>query len=534
MRRLLLAIVLMTVGATVVTVTSSYALSNDPKQFIKADNTFYAYVKGGEKISASFLRAAIEGDGGTKKNVTVTLDGPEVKQQKCTIANNVAVGKGCIFTPQTATVSGIWRIQFIAPSDASPYPEVHPVVRWGKNLFEWNIDVMGSDGEKHGRVWTDRYAIYQPSSAAYSGDFTYYYISEDGYIYKSTELGYNGVASVLSADAIGIRKGDQCESAYRSTEISDTNFSPALGVCGNAYKLFFAEPAGDLPTKTSRWDGQEDWVRPNISRPSLSELHFSADDSPDQQSGTISFFLHNFIGQYEIKIDVDNDGGFDGQSDVTMHQQMKKLSDGLQQVRFAGVDREGQIIPRSQPIGIKVNITKVAEIHLVAADVEGRSGGLELVRLNGENAPTTRMCWNDTELAPLAREVLTTETVDGRDCQSSVDGLHAWSFGTGSWGDRRYIDDWIFASVELQGNNQIVYPEADAEEADAAQSNLPLIILAIVGGIVIIGTVVAVVVLKRRKNKQLPPPQPPTPPSIITTGQDQPPSSSPPMPPQNL
>lgn len=505
-----------------------HALSNDPKQFIKSDDTFYAYVKGGEKISASFLRANLDGTGGVRKNVTVTMDGPGIKQKTCTISNNVAVAKGCEFAPQTASTTGIWRIQFIAPADAKPYPEVHPVVRWGRNIFQWNVTVSDSKGEKHGRVWTDRYAIYQPSPAAYRGDFTYYYMSEDGYVYKSTEFGYNGVASVLSADAIGIRKNGECVSAYRSVEIVDTQYSPSFGTCGDIYKLFFEEPAGDLPTKATRWDGTEDWIHPSVSHPTLSELHFTADSSQDQQSGTISFFLHNFIGQYQIKIDTDNDGSFDGQGDVTMNEQMKSLSNGLQQIGFSGVDRQGQIIPRSQPIGIEINITKVAEIHLVAADVEGRSGGLELVRLSGDNAPTTRMCWNDTELAPITAAALMTTTVDGRDCPDSTTGIHGWNYGGGSWGDKRYIDDWIYASAKLDGSNKIVYSNSSEKTASAKHYNWLLVSLA--AGTIVLLAIVAIVVaviLRRRRQPSVPIVPPPQPPGIQPM-QSQDPSGQPP------
>lgn len=525
MRRLLLAVVL-SIAGVLSTAASAHALASNPKMFISADNTFYAYVKGGETISAAFARVVEDEPFDTiRGDVTVTLDGPDFKQQTCVMAKDIAIGQGCTFAAQTATKSGIWRVQFAVPTAAKTYYEVSPIVRWGKNWFNWNITVKGSGGEQHGRIWTERYAIRQPAPASYLGDFVSYYISEDGYIYKATEFGYNGQISTLSADAIGIRSGKDCVSAYRSTDVSDTKFSPALGACGNAYKLFFEEPAGDLPTKAAGFDGKDDWVRPTISQPSLSELHFTSDKSSDQQSGTISFFLHNFIGQYQVKVDVDNDGSFDGQNDVTLNQQMKKLSDGLQQIHFSGVDKSGQIILPSQTIGIKVVITKVAEIHLVAADVEGRTGGVELTRLNGDNAPTTRICWNDMELDALVNTALMTSKLDGRDCPDSVGGVHGWAYDTSSWGNARYIDDWIYASAKLNGKNQIIYPDEAEQTAGAAQRNW-LLIVGIITGVVILLAVVVIIIVKRRKKQQLPPPpQPPTPPSIISTGQDQPPQN---------
>ena len=501
MRRLLVLLFVGIVGVVGLQAQPASALASDPKLFISADNTFYSYVKGGETLNAAFLRVDQEEPFNTVRgDVTVTIDAPGIEQQKCIIPKDVAIGAGCRFAPITAPKTGIWRIQFLVPADAKTYNEVSPVVRWAKNLFNWDITVKSGNTEQHGRTWTERYAIRQPAAGAYIDDFVNYYISEDGYIYKATSTGYNGQISTLSADSVGIRSGNKCVSVYRSTDVSDDKYSPALGSCGNAYKLFFEEPAGELPTKASKWDGTSDWVRPNISRPAISELHFTSDNSTDQQSGTISFFLRNFIGQYQIKVDVDGDGGFDGQDDVVLNQQMKKLSNSLQQIRFDGVDKTGQIIPTTQKIGIKVDITKVAEIHLVAADVEGRTGGIELTRLSGDNAPTTRICWNDTELSPIA-EALMTKELDGRDCPDSVGGVHGWAYGDFSWGNTRYIDDWVYASAKLEGNNKISYPNEAATGTTASNRNMTAAIIAIVIVVIAVIALVVIVLLRRRPKK---------------------------------
>lgn len=532
MQRILFAVFVSFVWVVASHTGVAHALSSGEKQFINGDNTFYVYVKAGEKLSASFVRSqyyetGITGFRPPRVDVTITIDGPGIKQEKCIAKKDVPIGKGCVFSPTSAGRSGVWRINFMNGKGSESFPQGDPDIFWGKNLFSWNIDVTGSgNSEQHGRIWMDRYALRQPPKSQgidSTGTFTYYYVSEDGYIYKEVNYQYNGIVSVLSADSIGIRKGNECTSAYKSTEVSDKDYSPALGSCGNRYKLFFEEPAGDLPESATRWDATDDWIRPNISRPSLSELHFTSNNSPDQQSGTISFFLHNFIGQYDIKIDVDNDGSFDGQSDVTLHEQMKQLSNGLQHVYFQGVDRQGQVIPTSQKIGIKVVITKVAEIHFVATDVEGRNG-VQVTRLNGDNAPTTSLCWNDTELIAIADSDLTTPIVDGRSCQASDGGVHGWAFGSNSWGDARYIDDWIYALAKFDGNNQIVYPEDATKVAQKTQTNWVAIGL-LVFGVIVVGAVVVIVIVRR--GGKTPPAAPPAPPGVQTIGSQDPMSGQP-------
>lgn len=508
----LFAGLLLTFGALFALVPqSANALSNDPKLFISADNTFYAYVKSGETIGTSFIKANwTEPFSTTQEDVTVTLDGPGVSQQKCVIPKNVAVGQGCRIADQTAEKSGVWRVQFSVPKPAKTYDEVSPTVKWGGNWFNWTINVKSGQTEQKGRIWTERYAIRQPGDTSYATNLNYHYISEDGYIYRATYKGYNGQISTLSADAVGIRSGDDCESVYQSVEVSNTKYSPALGSCGSGYKLFLEEPSGELPPKAKTWEDKDEWVRPNISRPAVSELSFDSDRSKDQQSGSVTFFLRNFIGQYQIKIDVDNDGQFDGQNDVVLHQQMKRLSEGLQRIRFDGTDKTGQIIPPSQTIGIKVEITKVAEIHFVAADVEGRTGGLDVVRISGDNAPTTGLCWNDTELPEIA-ESLMTPVVDGRSCPDSTGGVHEWAYADNSWGNARYIEDWVYASAKLQGNNQTTFPLATEEKAAEEGSNLLVRVVAGIFAIAIIAGIITVVIIIRNKRKgppQLPPPPP--------------------------
>lgn len=504
MKRFFVALLVLVGFGVVFHSAPAAALSSDPKMFISADNVFYAYVKAGETVSAAFDRVNQDEIFATsREDITVTLDGPDMTQQKCVIAKDVAVGQGCHIAPQTAQKSGIWRINFDVPSEAKAYPQVSPDVHWGKNLFNWNITVKSGNDEQHGRLWSGQYAIRQPAPVSYLADFTYYYISQDGYIYRAIYKGFNGQISTLSADAVGVRKGTDCLSAYKSVDVDNTDgYSQALGSCGSAYKLFFEEPAGDLPTAAATWDGKTDWVRPNVSRPSLSKLQFTADDSNDQQSGTISFSLQNFIGQYDVKVDTDNDGSFDGQNDVTLHQQMKGLSDGTQKIQFNGTDRAGQIIPRSQKIGIEVIITKVAEIHLVAADVEGLTGGLALTRVSGDNAPTTGLCWNDTELTPLDPNK-TTAVLDGRNCPDSTGGVHGWSYFDDSWGNNRYIDNWVYASAKLTGDNRIVYPSDTAVAVATKGPNIALIIAVAVILVVAGGGIGAVLITRARKKAQL-------------------------------
>lgn len=494
------------VGLCAIISPTAHATTSNDKMFISGDNTFYAYVKGGEKIDVMFTRSSqIEPTDIPPVDVTVSLEGPGLDRRECVLPKAIQAGKGCGFSDVAAPKTGIYKIAFILPDTARIYSQVTPTVRWGANMFSWEINVSDEKGKKTGRLWSELYAVRQPYPAEYLTDLVYYYVSESGYLYKATYKGYNGQISTLSADAFGIRTGKTCQSAYQSIEVSSTKMSPSFGTCGASYKLFFEQPSGELPASAKQWDDKTGWVNPSVLRPEISDLKFTSDKSGDAQSGKISLKLRNFVGQYVVKVDTDNDGSFDDSQDVKFTRTIKKLADSSQEIQFNGINREGQQVSPSQPIGIKVQIEKTAEIHLVNADVEGRTGGLELMRLNGDNAPTTRMCWDDTGLDPLDTSLMT-KLVDGRSCPDSTGGVHGWGYNTGSWGDMRYIEDWAYASARVDGVTQIVYPEEDGPViAKIGGVKVQTAVVTAGAGLLllIVAAFVTVIIVRRRRHARM-------------------------------
>jgi hypothetical protein len=494
------AVVFAVLGISTIVGSTAHATSSNPKLFVSGDNTFYVYVKGGEKLTTAFTRSnEKEPTDIPPEDATVSLEGPGLALQKCVLPKAIAVGSGCGFDNVVAPQTGIYRIIFKLPDTARLYTQVSPTVRWGANMFSWNITVSDTNGEKPGRLWSELYAIRQPILPEDAVDLVYHYISESGYLYKATYKGYNGQISTLSADAFGIRTGKGCISAYQSIEVSDTKLSPSFGSCGASYKLFYEQPSGDLPQSAKKWDGKQDWINPSISHAVVKDLSFTSDKSSDTQSGKISFTLDNFVGQYVIKVDTDGDGNYDGTSDVKIPETIKKQNSGKQEIIFNGIDRSGQQVPISRTIGVKIQIEKVAEIHLVKADVEGLTGGLELIRLSGDNAPTTRICWDDSNLTPT--DIVGYQTPKLSGCLDSIGGVHKWAYATGSWGDMRYIDDWAYATARVDGKTEIRYPE-DAEPLAVKKAQNDLAVAVSVAGGIIGLVVIAFIILALRRRKR--------------------------------
>jgi len=492
MKQFVFAIMITIAAVLLGNAQAASALTSHPKTSIAGDNTFFAYVIAGEKVTIDFTKINLpEPTPIPREAIEVAVEAPGMDKKVCSIPATVADGGGCSFDALTAPKTGIWKISFRLPSTAHVHGDVASSVHWGSNDFSWKIDIKDSVGEKKGRVWSELYAIRQPAPVSFLADLTFYYESEDGYLYRAIYRGYNGQLSTLSADAFGIIKNGTCIAAYESVQANNTEMKPSFGGCGGSYKLFFEQPSDDLPEEAAQWDGATSWVRPKIDRPVVDGLKFAPSDATDVQSGTISYTLKNFIGQYEVKIDTNADGNYDSRDDITLKRQVRNLkSAGEQKISFDGVNGSGVGIPKSQHIKIKINISKAAEIHLVGADIESRQGGIELTRLSGDNAPNSQVCWNDTELGSSAEAVSAKLILDGRDCPNSTGGVHAWKYGDsdgGTWGNARYIDDWAYASARVQGTAEIEYPNRDEEAQAAAKRSVNIwlilgVIVLIAGG----------------------------------------------------
>ena len=483
------------------------AISSNPKTFISADNTFYAYVESGEKVTINFTKVGKVGSAEIHDEpVTVLIDAPGVKQTICDIAANVPDGQGCNFSDMVAESDGVWRITFKLPENAHVHNGVVSSVKWGSNHFSWAVTVSDAVGEKKGRLWTELYAIVQPGPREYLADQTFYYQSEDGYLYRVIYKGYNGQISTLSADAFGIVKKGTCTPAYRSISASTATAVPSFGSCGGSYKLFFEQPSDDLPADATRWDGEKEWIRPAIDRPVVEELSFTPDQNKSAQSGEIKYKLKNFIGQYEVRIDTNNDGNYDGPDDVIIRKQIKNLKTAEQKVKFDGSDKSGKTISRSQHIKIKIRISKAAEIHLVGSDIEGREGGIELVRLSGDNAPSSNIYWDDTELDPVAGSLDKDLKLEGLEGPESIGGVHPWKYSTNevlTWGNARYIDDWTYATTRVSGVAEIEYPSGEVITEQVAQRNMGIGLLVAVIIVVIIAAGGTFYGVKRHRRKEL-------------------------------
>ncbi|TDE11426.1 LPXTG cell wall anchor domain-containing protein [Jiangella asiatica] len=453
-------------GETIVSPTSV----NPVGTAVRQDNTFYAYVGAGENIDIDFAKV---GNATNAGDVEITVRGPGGVVQTCTALEADPAGSGCSWTDLTSSTEGVWQVDF------------EPVAATG-DRYEWDIQVQSGAATIDGRVYSERYAMTQVSTATPS-DFTFWYQSEHGFLYEATYTDFNGIDSVFSSDATGVAQLDSCVSAYESMDSvgndADTGrlWVPPLGECGDPYKIFFENPDPALPATAQLWDGSTVWLQPAVELPDLSNLSFTP-DSATVQSGEFTFDVVNFTGQLNVQVDVNNDGDYTDPEDVTVP--VAVTQDGTVTVPFDGLDGLGNPIPATQELGARVAIDQVGEIHFVNNDVETR-GGLEVQALNGPDAGSSTLYWNDTELLDSGRDCTTPQT-DGTGGVDSTGGVHGWDCSdvpqlgndntgeSGSWGDVRQIDDWTYHTIDEFEEIRIASRELDVDKtSDATADSRP-------------------------------------------------------------
>ncbi len=342
-----------------------------------------------------------------------------------------------------------------------------------------------------GRTWSAVYNAAQLSGTPPTGvDFSTWYQSEYGYLYQVDYIDYNGILSVLSASGVGIvNSGGGCVPIYKSVNgaVIDSSWAYAPSSCNSSYKLFYENPASDLPASATQWDGNTDWVKPAIANPAISNLGFSP-TTTNSRDGNITFDLANFTGPVDVNIDTNNNGSYADPGDVTI---TYGASPGAVSVPFDGKDGNGDDIPNNQAIKFKASISKTAEIHFLMEDVELVGGGIQINRLNGPSGNETTIYWDDTQLAfPGVNRCSGTPQQDGTAGVDSTGGVHGWTlsgcgspnygnynnYTDGSWGDARTINNWAFvatntnATYTLSAFTTTPTPDPEAQSIELADT----------------------------------------------------------------
>src|SRR5699024_2011036 len=240
-----------------------------------SSNTVLAYLQAGESLFAEGNIGTVTGADG------VTHSGPG--------------------TYGPAETDGVWQVQLVSAGINVPY--------------DWTVEVHdGADAEVPGRVWAAQDSIRQTFAGSELADLQYWVVNDTGYVYSVNLYGYNGGNSWIEANSVGWADED-CAPTYASYEYSvDGTGSdyPSLPDCGETYRVFFEEPAADLPA-TAPSAGGEVTIRPEllgVGDLEVTDLTFTP-AATGAAAGTFRYSLNTrFTGGYYLQVDVDGNGSY--------------------------------------------------------------------------------------------------------------------------------------------------------------------------------------------------------------------------------
>lgn len=442
----------------------------------------------------------------------------------CTIAGTLTAyvdnGRSCEINV-TAATAGVYKITSKKDNDGT-----------GNTGIKDEIVVRNASNQTiPGRTWANSLAIQQSCSMAeaYNNgpdtatpddnfncdgyldniqqDLHFYAVNDAGNIYKIDFWQYNGYTSTIALDAAGnVATADTCTSAYESQGhdiVGDPEHLAAAATC-TKYRLFFESPNADLPVSASSVDGVNGImqilpVEPHAASATLAQLEptFSTDNlvsglafaesaTSTNKAGTLTLNIApNFTGNYQIQVDVNNNGSYDDAVDRAFLASAPggSANDGIT-VAFDGQDGLGHDISSSQVIKFRVKFDRLAEMHLVVSDVE-QLGGLTITMMNSSLAGNATVYWNDTTLKPYvaADKVCvdgqnqdgdpwnSTPLLDGTAGVNSAvpGGVHGWApisqmpcwgdpsytggqYTQNGWGDTRWLDTWVYLQADIASN----------------------------------------------------------------------------------
>lgn len=392
---------------------------------VQSGTTFYAWANAGDTVGVDFVKADIDED--VEVDGVLDVVDPAGEQRAECVIEHDGKAEPCSFGDLSSSTAGIWRIDYRSAGDAKAIPA------------HWNITVSAEGENVAGRVWTDRYNVYQDPGAGARIDL--YYLSQLGFQYKAVYRGYNGGWSSFEAGTAGLTHAGTCEPINHSPGGMKGDFDTDLAACG-AYKVFFGEPAADLPESGKIAGGEATWLLTAVKEPALGAVEYRPAE-PHSVAGDLLVTVTDHQGVITVELDLNGNGKFGDEADRSISVGVTEVGTGQIAVPWDGLTGEEKKVRNGRNFDVRATIDRVGTIYFVNSDVEGRSGGIEVEYLNGPDAGERTLYWDD------APDPTRENAADQSGKTDSLGGARSWDFGANSWGSDRRIQEWAFAGVDI-------------------------------------------------------------------------------------
>lgn len=482
----------------------------------KSRGTHYAFIKAGEILhSASsaqgigngrIVLTAPDGTVYTSANNTTGQISSRSAENAGPRLSSQAEGSNRYTTFSRTAASdqaGIWKIEFLPTGDlnSSSTPTVTNIAadaNWtqptaSELIAAWDVAVESSGSWIQGRVYSNVVNLHLSSSQTAGFNGQVYAFTKDGYIYKVSNNGNNGVGFTFFVNNKGFISNN--ESTYKSINysngISSSVHSPLLADTNQevTHKIFYAIPAADMPaTASGSVPGNSTWLRTIVVAPNVLNVSLvGAETTPSQVSnlkGGYVKFNAAVQGSYTITIE-------SASIPATFVTRILTgiASAGDNSVFWNGKDGNSESLQEgNQPIRLKVQL-RAAEVHFPFIDMEINPNGLILELLNGTDTSTERfrVYWDDTD---ITRTTSNNQGKASTPANASVVGSLSGPTGTGGhmwgqqnnnssplsstnlgsgFGNEKSIDTWSYIKgPEAQSQTSIVVRTADLQVTSIA------------------------------------------------------------------
>ncbi|MCK5876208.1 MAG: DUF11 domain-containing protein, partial [Candidatus Marithrix sp.] len=360
----------------------------------------------------------------------------------------------------TATETGVYEIEFRAPifkDKYVPFPgglvtTQFPIdSKQGQGVAAWDVTVFKTPDdattEQKGRV----YANYLPLDVGKLKRGIYsitYFLTSDGYLYRSNLNGMEPYGFIFFANDKGIREtnGEPLNKSVHKKLIEKGTYdvhNPGQADTTDdvTHKMFFNLPDSALPLDelVDTPSGQT-WLRSTIEGlPVIGDFKFTGDEGSNGYAGTVplqgsfSFNVDREL-KYFLTIDLNNNGVFGDDIDVML---LSETVVGANKIEWDGIDGNGDPAPpKEATYNAKFNFM-LGNIHFPFWDVENDPNGFILERLDCDKSCDI-IYYNHSDLGP---NVEAPDVISALDGISSHEGKHAFS---NNYGDNRVLDIWTF------------------------------------------------------------------------------------------
>ena len=373
----------------------------------------------------------------------------------------------------TTTGDGVWEIRFVSPNpedNNDPTPVLANQTWPGASALQpqpdgvswvaaWDVTVRNPAGVAiPGRVYANYLAL-NLGDNGYSLEASVYVQTYEGYRYHVNLNGLDPYGFIFFSNNKGFTDKATGNQLYKSIALLGVNpnytLPPNVSVLtpntpdgsGNyTHKIFFDEPASDLPTSAKTPDGTDTWllVTPQPPPKPTNFTFIGAEGTPGQtgtgNGGT--FYFDNPSPDshpYTLILDLNQDNVYGNGNDRVMP---GVAQPGQNEVPWDGKDGNGQPVETAGNLAYNVRLTfNSGEVHFPFIDAENNPNGFIMERLLPDNIPPDPsnpraydpdlVYYND---ASLGGE----QALDG---VNSASGAHIY---TDAFGDGKGIDTWAY------------------------------------------------------------------------------------------